>query len=126
LNVNKNTDHDDGACTAGDCTLREAINLANGNPGPNTITFASSVSGIIALTGGELAISDGVAIAGPGAATLAVSGTANISGLALANGSPLDGAWLSVENGATAQLTNVELHHNSAGGASSKRSERSS
>src|SRR5262249_22484281 len=30
--------HDDGTCDA-DCTLREAINVANSNPGPDAIAF---------------------------------------------------------------------------------------
>jgi CSLREA domain-containing protein/uncharacterized repeat protein (TIGR01451 family) len=38
--VNSADDHDDGACSVGDCTLREAINAANGNAGTDTINFA--------------------------------------------------------------------------------------
>jgi CSLREA domain-containing protein/uncharacterized repeat protein (TIGR01451 family) len=38
--VNTAADHDDTACTAGDCTLREAINAANANAGADTIAFA--------------------------------------------------------------------------------------
>src|ERR1043165_8155622 len=38
--VNSADDHDDTACTAGDCTLREAINAANASPGTDTIAFA--------------------------------------------------------------------------------------
>jgi CSLREA domain-containing protein/uncharacterized repeat protein (TIGR01451 family) len=38
--VNSADDHDDAACTAGDCTLREAINAANSNGVADTITFA--------------------------------------------------------------------------------------
>lgn len=37
--VNSADDHDDGACDAGDCTLREALNAANRSPGTDTITF---------------------------------------------------------------------------------------
>ncbi|MFN3373648.1 MAG: CSLREA domain-containing protein, partial [Chloroflexus sp.] len=45
--VNSLADTDDGACTPnpGGCTLREAINVANSNGVPDTITF--SVSGTI-------------------------------------------------------------------------------
>ncbi|WP_298489997.1 NEW3 domain-containing protein [uncultured Chloroflexus sp.] len=45
--VNSLADTDDGACTSnpGGCTLREAINVANSNGVPDTITF--SVSGTI-------------------------------------------------------------------------------
>ena len=37
--VNTPDDHDDGACTDGDCTLREAIIAANSNSDTSTITF---------------------------------------------------------------------------------------
>ena len=40
--VNTMTDHDDGGCdslASGDCTLREAINAANEQEGPDTILF---------------------------------------------------------------------------------------
>jgi CSLREA domain-containing protein len=37
--VNTTDDLDDGACTAEHCSLREAINEANANPGPDTILF---------------------------------------------------------------------------------------
>jgi CSLREA domain-containing protein len=40
LVVNSAADHDDGACTVTDCTLREAIFEANDQTGPNTIRFA--------------------------------------------------------------------------------------
>ncbi|MGB7538482.1 MAG: CSLREA domain-containing protein [Anaerolineales bacterium] len=39
LLVNKAEDHDDGACTNSDCTLREAIRAANGDGQDNLIAF---------------------------------------------------------------------------------------
>src|SRR5207244_9130644 len=45
VTVTTTADHDYGACTAGDCTLREAINAAN--DGLGTIVFASGVTGTI-------------------------------------------------------------------------------
>jgi uncharacterized repeat protein (TIGR01451 family)/CSLREA domain-containing protein len=44
--VNTTDDHDDGSCDSFDCTLREAINAANSNPGADTITFNISGSGV--------------------------------------------------------------------------------
>jgi CSLREA domain-containing protein len=44
--VNTSADHDDGACTVADCTLREAINRANSVAGTHTITFAIPGSGV--------------------------------------------------------------------------------
>ncbi len=38
--VNTADDHNDGSCSAGDCTLREAILAANANAGTDTINFA--------------------------------------------------------------------------------------
>lgn len=39
LVVNTTDDMDDGACDATHCSLREAINAANANPGPDEISF---------------------------------------------------------------------------------------
>ncbi|MGQ9585672.1 MAG: CSLREA domain-containing protein [Anaerolineae bacterium] len=37
--VNTTDDTDDGTCNAAHCSLREALNAANANPGPETIAF---------------------------------------------------------------------------------------
>ncbi len=60
---------------SGTGSLREAIGLANNNPGPDTITFASSVTGTISLTTGSLYVYDSVDIQGPGAAVLTIDGS---------------------------------------------------
>jgi CSLREA domain-containing protein len=44
--VNTADDHNDGACDSKDCTLREAINAANANPGADTIAFDIPGAGI--------------------------------------------------------------------------------
>ena len=49
LNVNSLADPGDGTCDVLECTLREAINEANANAGPDVIDF--SVTGTINLTG---------------------------------------------------------------------------
>ena len=65
-------DHDDGTCSVGDCTLREAINLANAQSGNDTIAFAAGVSGTIQL-GSELPqLYTSMVIAGPGANVVTV------------------------------------------------------
>ena len=56
-------------------SLRDAINQANANPGADTITFSSSVTGTIGLTSGTLLITDDLDIQGPGAAALTVDGS---------------------------------------------------
>jgi hypothetical protein len=61
---------------AGPGSLREAIELANANPGSDKIVFAKSAYGVIALSAdnGELLITDDLTVQGPGAGKLTVSG----------------------------------------------------
>ncbi|MFO0845220.1 MAG: hypothetical protein U0797_23035 [Gemmataceae bacterium] len=56
-------------------SLRQAVLLANTNPGPDTIRFAAAARGTVALTSGELSITGDLRIDGPGASRLAVSGS---------------------------------------------------
>lgn len=44
--VNSADDSDDGACNAAHCSLREAINAANANPGADSIAFNIAGSGV--------------------------------------------------------------------------------
>ncbi|MBW3539574.1 MAG: right-handed parallel beta-helix repeat-containing protein, partial [Planctomycetes bacterium] len=60
--------------TDGLTSLREAVAAANLDPGPDAIVFATGLTGTVALTSGELAITDHLAIYGPGADVLTVSG----------------------------------------------------
>jgi cyclophilin family peptidyl-prolyl cis-trans isomerase len=55
-------------------SLREAVALANANPGADTISFAASLDGgTINLSLGELAITDSLTIDGPGATNLTIN-----------------------------------------------------
>ena len=76
LRVTTTDDHDDGLAGLDDCTLREAINLANSRTGTQSITFAPGLSGTITLQSalGSLSVTDPVIIDGPGARVLSVSG----------------------------------------------------
>jgi hypothetical protein len=56
-------------------SLRAAVTAANANPGADVIDFARGLRGTVALTGGELGITDDVLLDGPGANRLAVSGS---------------------------------------------------
>ena len=49
---------------SGPDSLRAAVEAANANPGPATIDFATT--GTIALTSGQLDITDSLTINGPG------------------------------------------------------------
>ena len=56
-------------------SLRAAITAANINPGADVIAFTQGLRGAVALTSGELGITDDLRIDGPGAGRLAVSGS---------------------------------------------------
>ncbi len=59
LTVDTNVDENDGDYSAGDLSLREAVGLANGSLGAETITFAASLSGdTIGLGGTEIEITE--------------------------------------------------------------------
>jgi hypothetical protein len=66
--VDRTDDSLTSACTAAanDCTLRGAIDAANTSTGVEGITFLSSLTGSIVLTGGELPITEGAYLYGPG------------------------------------------------------------
>jgi hypothetical protein len=108
--------------------LRAAVAAANANPGADTIDFATT--GTIALTSGELDITDSVTINGPGASALTVSGnhasrvfgiagnpTVTIAGLTVANGATTDspGGGISMTGG-TVTLDHVTVSGNYAVG----------
>jgi hypothetical protein len=110
-------------------SLRAAVVAANANPGADAIDFATT--GTIALTSGELDITDSLTINGPGESALTVSGegvsrvfgiagapTVVIAGLTVANGWTYDspGGGLSVAGGAVT-LDHVTVTGNYAGGA---------
>jgi CSLREA domain-containing protein len=70
LTVNILSDHAPDGCTAGDCTLREAILETNATPSADTIRFAPALAGgtVVLASGsgfGELLITDSVSIFGP-------------------------------------------------------------
>jgi hypothetical protein len=115
---------------SGGGSLRQAIIDANTTAGADTIVFDSTVFNTprtITLTSGELGISDDLAVQGPGANLLSVSGnqasrvfqigagvTASISGLTITGGSTVDfGGGLF--NGGAMTLTDCTVSGNSAG-----------
>jgi hypothetical protein len=113
---------------SGPDSLRAAVAAANANPGADTIDFATT--GTIALTSGQLDITDGLTINGPGASALTVSGegvsrvfalagdhTVVIADLTVANGwtSGSPGGGISMAGG-TLTLSNCVLAGNTAVG----------
>jgi CSLREA domain-containing protein len=80
LTVNSTADNGNGDCedvSAGDCTLRDALDDTNANAGYDSIYFQSGLTGNIALTNGQIPITDTVSIVGPGATQLSVTAQAN-------------------------------------------------
>jgi hypothetical protein len=111
---------------SGPDSLRAAVAAANANPGADAIDFATT--GTIALTTGQLEITDSLTINGPGAGALTVSGNDasrvfNITGsttdvdirdLTIAHGASDSGGG--IYNAGTLTLTNSTLSNNAAYG----------
>ncbi|MCS0500676.1 choice-of-anchor Q domain-containing protein [Protaetiibacter mangrovi] len=55
-------------------SLRQAILDANATPGADVVTFASGLTGEIALTSGTITVTDATTLDGPGASQLTVAG----------------------------------------------------
>jgi hypothetical protein len=73
LSVITVNDLGDTVGVAGKVTLRDAILTANDTNGNDTIQFATGLNGTITLTAGELAITDGLTINGPGSTKLTIN-----------------------------------------------------
>ena len=114
----------DGTCgaSAGDCTLRDAINLAF-DPGDAINIIAT---GTITLTEGELTISNNLTITGLGPESLTISGgnasrvfkillaTVTISGVTIANGKADNDDGGGIYNIGTLTLNHVVVTNNEA------------
>src|SRR5262249_35180496 len=86
---------------SGDGSLRQAIEQANADTGPDLIV--AKVVGTITLTSGELAITNNVSIMGRGANQLSISGnnSSRVFEIGTPGGSPIrvDSSGLSITNG---------------------------
>lgn len=85
---------------SGGGSLRDAIATANSGGG-DTITFAGSLGcSLITLTSGELSITSGVTITGPGASSLAISGgnSSRVFGIS-GSDTPVSISGLTIEDG---------------------------
>jgi CSLREA domain-containing protein len=87
LTVTIGEDHDDGVCNAADCTLREAVNVANTITGTSSvIQFAGNVS-LVTLTAGQLTITKHTVVEGGG--TVTISGSNSSPAFQLNSGASL-------------------------------------
>jgi predicted outer membrane repeat protein len=125
----------DANCAVNNCTLRQAVNASNLNapgasPAHNTITFAASVFGSIALANteghGTLTLTKSVTITSVGSITVDGGGmfsvfavnegvTAGISGLNINNGGGSGGGG-GVRNNGNLSLTNLSLTNSTSDG----------
>jgi CSLREA domain-containing protein len=121
LTVDTLADENDGSCGDGDCSLRDAIAVAQTG---DTIDFG--VTGTITLTLGQLTIGTDLTINGPGASSLILSGddasrvfwineniNATISGLTIADGQAQDGGGI-FNQGGILNMSNCTLSGNRA------------
>jgi fibronectin-binding autotransporter adhesin len=111
-------DHNDGTCTLGDCTLREAITSINLGGGGD-VSFAAGVRGTIQLTSALPTISTNLFLQGPGANLLTVrrNSGGNYRIFTISNGT-IDGpdaliTGLTINNG---QAPAVAFPNSSGGG----------
>src|SRR5262245_7825590 len=93
--------HDPGRRGPG--SLRDAVARANALAGADAIDFQPGLTGTVTLTGGELDRTDDLAIAGPGAGRLAVSGS-NLSRV------------FEVESGRTVLISGLTIGGNAGSG----------
>jgi hypothetical protein len=112
---------------SGQGSLRQAILDANAQAGKDTIRFAKGLLGTIALTSGQLSITDHLTVKGPGFDQLAVSGTHQsrvftitgsnnviISGLTISDGKVVGNGGGILNTGSTLILSDVLLSQNEA------------
>ena len=127
--VTKTADTNDGTCDP-DCSLREAIDAANTNPGADDVPVPA---GTYLLTLGQLVVSDDVSIAGAGQTSTIIDGkasnrvfeiqsevVADISGVTIQNGDVGCCVYFGggISNAGTLTLTNstVSGNYSSGGG----------
>ena len=129
--VTTTAERNDGSCTADDCTLVDALNLANANADANIINFTPGLTGAIGtaiLTPTGLPITNPVTINGLDARTLGVTGRTaarvfrvtspgvNISRLGIVNGKVTDDNGGAITNSGGLTLTECTISNSVATG----------
>jgi len=85
-----------GSCVPGNCSLREAINGANANPGADDVLVPA---GFYLLTLGQLVVSDDVSIAGAGQTTTIIDGNATDRVFEIQTGVAGEISGVTIQNG---------------------------
>ena len=95
--VTKTADTNDGVCDA-DCSLREAIDAANTNPGSDDVPVPA---GFYLLALGQLVVSDDVSIAGTGQTTTTIDGNATdrVFSISIPSAGVVEISGVTIQNG---------------------------
>lgn len=114
---------------ADNCTLRDAIEAADGEGGANTVVFTAGLTGTITLTQGQLEVGSAVSIVGPGADLITVSGNnastvfyfcaddgVQLSGVTITGGNAPQGAALYEESCSPLIIDSVVITGNTSTG----------
>ena len=133
--MTKTADTNDGVCDD-DCSLREAISAANADAGPETITFAPELTGVITLQTALPDLSTDMTITGPGANLVTVrrdpdggtpqfrvftiesGATVEIAGLTISGGNIADAGGGIYNDGGDLTVRNSVISNNTATSAS--------
>jgi len=100
--VTKTADTNDGICDP-DCSLREAIDAANTNPGADDVPVPA---GTYLLTLGQLVVSDDVSIAGAGQTNTIIDGNASSGVFGIGSGVVAGISGVTIQNGYRGGISN--------------------
>ncbi|QDV83430.1 Calx-beta domain-containing protein [Planctomycetes bacterium TBK1r] len=101
LTVSTLIDESDGDYSSGDLSLREAVELANLNPGPDQIGYLIGLNGTTSLTLGQLDITEDLTITGRGKTSTVVSGSGLSRVFRVFSGTDVTLSNMSIIQGAT-------------------------
>ncbi|MFO0836093.1 MAG: choice-of-anchor Q domain-containing protein [Phycisphaerales bacterium] len=105
LVVDTNSDAVDGNYSAGNLSLREAIDACNANPLADAITFASALNATtITLGGSELLVFGDLTITGPSQNALSISGNTATRVFEIASSASVSISKLTIKDGHSASL----------------------
>ncbi len=105
LVVDTNSDAVDGNYSAGNLSLREAIDVCNANPLADAITFASALNATtITLGGSELLVFGELTITGPGSNSMSISGSQATRVFEIASSASVSISKLTIKDGHGASL----------------------
>lgn len=101
---------------SGPGSFRQAVLDANATAGPDEVTFAPGLAGVISLTSGWISPTDSITISGPGASLLTLEGDGATSVISVTSGVQvvISGLTISGGGGAAANSGGVYVNHTGA------------